>query len=320
MTISDIISEFGAYYIKNSANASNIYTMLRANTETAKLFTPIATDDTVWRAAQTIQKRVLQPFQKAFTPIDGAEFKARSIEQFKMKVDDSQYPDDLEASWLGFLAGNSTNRLEWPFVRWYVETVLIEQAKEDEELNEIFWGVRTEPTPGTAGAVSTGMNGINKIIMDFQTAGDIVPVQTGAIPADNTDFVDYVEEFADAINKKYWRTPMQLAMSETLSRKYQRGYDEKYGTRTNSTGKNDTEVSKTNLTVIGLPSMIGSDGIWCTPKPNAVKLMKRTANLNSFELEKVDRQVKLYTDYSTGVGFVIPAAVFTNDQFEEQGS
>jgi hypothetical protein len=109
-------------------------------------------------------------------------------------------------------------------------------------------------------------------------------------------------------------------MSESNARKYARGYDLKYKTNTNSGGKNDTEVSKTNLTVIGLPSMIGSDGLWCTPKANAVKLLKRTENMNNFKIENVDRQVKFYTDYSTGIGFIIPAAVFASDTFEEAGS
>lgn len=320
MDIADIITEFGAYYIKGSQNTARIYTMLRANTVTETLFTPIVTDETLWRAAESVHKRILQPFQKAFTPIDGAQFTPKEIRMFKMKVDDSQYPDDLEASWLGFLAGSSVSRIEWPFVRWYMEENLIPQTKEDEELNEIFWGVRAEPTPGTAGAAGTAMDGINKIIMDGQNDGSISTIATGAPASDDEDFVDQVEAFADAINKKYWRTPMQLAMSEANERKYQRGYDKKYGRNTNNLGKDDTQVSKTNLTVVGLPSMIGSNGMWCTPKANAIKLLKRTENMNNFKIENVDRQVKLYTDYSTGIGFVINAAVFANDQFEEFGS
>ena len=280
MDVADIISEFGAYYQNNGQNTARIYQMLRANTVTETLFTPIVTDETLWRASQAIQKRLLQPFQKAFTPIDGAEFSPIAIEMFKMKVDDSQYPDDLEASWLGFLAGSQVDRKEWPFVRWYMENVLIPQTKEDEELNEIFWGVQANPTPTVAGAIGTAMNGINKIIMDFQDTDSVTTIATGALAANPDDFCQQIEKFADGINKKYWRTPMQLAMSESNARAYARGYDLIYGKNTNSAGKNDTEVSKTNLTVIGLPSMVGSDGIWCTPKANAVKLLKRTENMN----------------------------------------
>ena len=320
MNISDIITEFGAYYLKNGQNAARLYQLLRANSATSELLTPVMTDETIWRAAKAIQKRILQPFQKAFTPIDGAEFTPLEIRMYKMKVDDSQYPDDLEASWLGFLAGNSTDRTTWPFVRWYVEQILIPQAIEDLELYEIFWGVYASPTPGTAGDAGTAMDGINKVIMDLQDAGSIDPILTGTLEADHSDFVDQIEEFADGINAKYAMQSMSLAMSETNAKKYRRGYDAKYGRNTNQIGKNDIEVSKTNLTVVGLPSMVGSDGIWCTPKANAIKLMKRTENINYVEIEKVDRQVKFYTDYSIGVGFIIPQAVFTNELFTEQGS
>ena len=320
MVISEIISEFGAYYLKNGQNATRLYQLLRANSTTSELFTPVLTDETIWRAAQVIQKRVLQAFQKAYTPIDSAEFKPLEIRMFKMKIDESQYPDDLEASWLGFLAGNKTDRTTWPFIKWYVEEMLIPQTLEDLELNEIFWGVRVEPTPGTPGDAGNGMDGINKIIMDLQTANKIDPILTGALETDIEAFVDQIEEFADGINAKYAMANMSLNMSETLAKRYRRGYDKKYGKNTNSNGKNDVEVSKTNLIVNGLPSMIGSDGIWCSPKANCIKLMKRTENINNFEVEKVDRQVKMYTDFSMGVGFIIPGAVFTNELFAEQGS
>ncbi len=143
MEIEDIKTEFGAYYIKGSQNASRIYQLLRASTPTSGLFTPVVTDDTVWRASSATQKRILQPFQKRWTPIDGSEFKPLSIEQFKMKVDDEQTPDDLEASWLGFLTGPGVDRKEWPFVRWYVEQMLIPQTLEDLELNCIGGYVRS---------------------------------------------------------------------------------------------------------------------------------------------------------------------------------
>lgn len=320
MNIADIITEFGAYYLKNGQNANRIYQLLRANTKTTEMFTPVVTDETVWRAAQAIQKRILQPFQKQFTPIDGLELTPLEIRMFKMKVDDQQYPDDLEATWLGFLIANNLDRTTWPFCRWYVESLLIPQLKEDEELNEIFWGVRVEPVSGTPGDAGTGMDGINKIIMDLQTANKITPITTGALASDPKDFCEQIEDFVDGINAKYASVSMNLCMNESNARKYARGYDLKYGLNTNQLGKNDTNVAKTNITVVGLPSMIGSDGIWCTPKANAVKLLKRTENMNNMALEKVDRLVKFYTDFSTGIGFIIPGAVFTNELFEEQGS
>jgi hypothetical protein len=60
--------------------------------------------------------------------------------------------------------------------------------------------------------------------------------------------------------------------------------------------------------------MNGSNRIFCTPKSNAIRLMKKTENMDNMNIENVDRQVKFYTDWYTGVGFVIPEIVFVNDQ------
>jgi hypothetical protein len=57
-----------------------------------------------------------------------------------------------------------------------------------------------------------------------------------------------------------------------------------------------------------------SDKLWCTPKSNAIKLGKKTQNMNAVRVENVDRLVKMYSDWWCGVGFVIPEIVFTNDR------
>jgi hypothetical protein len=48
--------------------------------------------------------RVVQPFQKAFTPIGTFKFKPNEFSLYKLKIDMQEYPDDLEATYLGFLA------------------------------------------------------------------------------------------------------------------------------------------------------------------------------------------------------------------------
>lgn len=319
MTISDIVTQYGAYYKKGSQNEARIFQQLRAATKTTDALTVVATDDTIWQAAQATMTRVLQPFQKAFTPIDGLTITPEEIRMYKLKVDVEDYPDDLEATWLGFLAGNGTDRKEWPFIRWYLEQQIIPQAKQDEEINEIFYGDYAAPTPGTAGSAGTAMKGLRKLILNHINSGRITPITTGALSSNLTTFVAQIEDFADDINTKYWGIPMQLNMSEQNARKFFRAYRAKYGMDTDYKGGKG-EVPFTNLTVNGLPSMVGSDGIWCTPKANAVKLIKKTENINGFQIESVDRKVKMFSDWWTGVGFIIPEIVFVNDQFDEFGS
>jgi len=312
MDIADIITEFGAYYIKNDANMTRLYKQLTYTEKTASMLTPFFTDDTIYRASEARIARVLQPFQKAWTPISQAQFVPVQIEMFKMKIDSQEYPDDLEGTWLGFLAGDGIDRKQWPFIRWFVEVLLLPKAKEDYELYEIFKGVHANPTPGTAGAAGTTIDGLRKAINTQVTGGRITPITLGAVPTDPTDMVDYVEEFADGINKLYWDIPMQVAMTQANERLYKRGLRAKYGRDLDFTGTN-AKIKETNLEVIGLPSMVGVGKIWCTPKENVLHLQKKTQNKQAIYIDSIDRLVKMFTDWWAGVGFIIPEIVFTND-------
>ncbi|HEX8656587.1 MAG TPA: hypothetical protein VF690_03595 [Hymenobacter sp.] len=313
LQIADVLTQFGAYYMNTGQNAARLYQLLRAVTNTESMFTPVNTDDTLWRAAKTLFSRVVQPFQKAFTPLAGVNFVPVAIQQFKMKIDAEEYPDELEASWLGFLDGPEINRLAWPFVRWYVEQYLIPQIKLDIEMNEIYQGVYVAPTAGTPGAAGTSMNGLKKTINDHITAGRITPITTGALATDPEGLVDQIEAFADGIGKDYWSIPMMLGCSESVARRFLRGQERKYGKNTGG-GELGLKVNNTNITITPLTSHRNTDKIWCTPKENAIQLRKRIQNQTAVQVENVDRRLKFYTDFSMGIGFIIPEIVFTNDR------
>jgi hypothetical protein len=312
LLITDVVAQFGAYYLNNGQNLSRLYELLRRATPTESMFSPINTNDTIWRAAKTLYARVVQPFQKAFTPLASVTFVPVEIKQFKIKVDAQEYPDDLEASWLGFLDGADIDRKAWPFVRWYVEQYLIPQIKQDIELLEIYQGVYVAPTNGTPGAAGTSMDGLKKTINGHINAGRITPIATGALAPNPDDFVDQMEEWADGIDKAYWSIPMVLGISEGNARKFLRGQERKYGKNTGG-GALGLTINNTNITLKGLPSHQHTDKFWCTPQANAVMLRKRIENQAKVEVENVDRLLKFFTDFSMGIGFIIPEIVFTND-------
>lgn len=325
MTIAGIIAEFGAYYLNNNQNATRLVQLLFRRGVTEQLFSSIVTDDTIYRAAQTVLGTILQPFQKDWTPKGNLEVTPITIQQFKMKADVEETPDDLEASWLGFLADASLKRAEWPFVRWFIEVHLIPQIEEDYELNEIYLGVFVAPTKGTAGPAGTAMNGIRKVLNDHTGAGRITPLVLGAIPTDPLACCEYIEEFCHKTQKRYRNVPMNLAVNEDVALRYAIGRADKYKLHVNAIEKPITPdgaapvltavpVQHAKQQVVGLPSMGNSEKIWMTPPINAKRLAKKTQNMTQFAIENVDRKVKLYTDFWKGVGFVLPQAVFTNDQ------
>lgn len=314
LQIADVVTQFGAYYLNQGQNLAHLYQLLRSATTTESMFTPVNTDDTIWRAAKTLFSRVVQPFQKAWTPLAGVTFTPVEIKQFKIKVDAQEYPDELEASWLGFLDGEDIDRKQWPFVRWYVEAYLIPQIKQDIELREIYQGVATAPTAGTAGASGTSIDGLKKTINGHITAGRITPIVTGALEVDNPEaLVEQFEAFADGIHQDYWEIPMMLGCSPAVARAFLRGQEKKYGKNTGG-GALDLTINKTNITLKGLPSHRNTQKIWCTPTGNAIMLRKKVNNQSKVQVESVDRLLKFFTDFWMGIGFIIPEIIFTNDQ------
>lgn len=313
MNIADILSEFGAYYLNQGQNMTRLFQQIYYGGETDKILTPFFTDETVYRAAESRFQRVLQAFQKAWTPIGETQFVPVEISMYKFKVDSQEYPDDLEGSWLGFLAGDGIDRKQWPFVRWFIEKHLLPKMIEDYELNEIYSGVYAAPAAGVAAAAGTGMNGIKKVINGHVSSGRITAMALGALPTDPSSAVDYVEQFADGINKKYWNLNMKIACSQEFERTYRRGYRIKYGRDFDFTGTAAT-VRETNLSLVGLPSMVGANKIWCTTQQNVLHLQKKTQNKQAVYIESIDRLIKCFTDWWSGVGFIIPELVWTNDQ------
>lgn len=321
MTLSDVVTEFGAYYQDRGQNATSIYQKLRREFVTAQAFTTVYSDDTVWHASKATHTRIVQPFQKGFTPTGTTTFTPVKIEQFHLKADLSETPDDLEATWLGFLSDANVKRTEWPFVRWWMETQIIPQIQQDIEINEIGRGSFAAPTAGTAGGVGTSMDGILKIINTHVTAGRITPLALGAIPTDDTDVVEYFEEFYKMLDKTYRNQAMTIYTPEDVELAFLRGYGDKYGLRTTVTSSEETsmKVKFSNLTIKGLPSLNfkangnANDRFFCTPKANAIMLQKKSINQKRFDVQPFERVVKLLTDWWMGVGFIIPEIVFVND-------
>ncbi|MBO3270763.1 hypothetical protein [Hymenobacter defluvii] len=325
MTIANIITEFGAYYLNNGQNATRLVQLLFRPAVTSLLFTPRVTDDTIYQASQTRLGRILQPFHKNWTPLGALEALPIVIKNFRLKADLEETPDDLEATWLGFLAGDGLDRKTWPFVRWFIEVHALPQIQEDYELNEIYLGVRAEPNGTTPGAAGTAVDGIRKQINDFAGSGRTEPMILGAIPTDPKAFCEYVESMAHQTVKRYRNVPMFLNMNEDLALRYAIGRDAKYNLTTTYTQGAPTPDAANLLTtavpiqharqrVIGLPSMGDSTKIWMSPADNMIRLEKKTQNAGQFQIESVDRKLKLFTDFRKGTGFLMPEAIFTNDQ------
>ncbi len=314
ITPDDVITAFGAYYIDQGQNMTNLKMRPFQPFETLEAFTVFPTDETVFRMSDVQVGEILQPYQDTFTPKGSVTFEPVQIGMFQQKIDQAYNPNNLVASWLGFLTANKTNRLEWPFVAWFISVYLMKQVDKDLETKGIYSGVYAAPTPGTAGTAIGAMNGAKKLINDAITASKITPITFGTPATDPVDFCVQVETFCKGIPELYWGEKIQFNMSKTLALRYQEGRRIKY----NMYYAQESDLNKIglfpNFEVAGRFSMNGSNKIWGTPLYNAWAPVKGYSNKNGFELEKVDRKVKIYTDWWMGIGFVMYDLVFTNDQ------
>jgi len=313
ITVSELNAQFGDYYISNSANMSRIHQQIMDSGNTEEAFTLEPTEDTVLRYSEAEVGSVLQPYQDTFTPKGAVNFVPAEIPLRQIKVDQKFNPNALASTWVGFLASNKLKREEWPFVRWFIESYLIPKIKEERELEVIYKGSYLAPTAGTPGAAKDSVNGIRKIINADITASNITPITTGAMSTDPVTFVGQIETFIKAIPEKYWATSMDLNMSRALALRFRNGMRTKYNTNYESTEDLSTLLDFP-VVVKGRASMIGSAKIWMTPKINARRGLKWGNNANLFAIQGEDRNVKIWTDWFEGFGYVIPGLVFTNDQ------
>ena len=312
ITTTDIVTEYGAFYQDAGQNKKRILTMLSQGREITNFATPIKTDDTIYRLANATFRTLVQPFQKTFTAKGGVDLVPNEIRQYRFKIDDEFMPDELYATWLGFLTQKSVDRKDWPFVKWLIEVYYANQIDQDMELNEYYKGVYAAPTAGTAGNDGTGMDGIQKILKDGVDAGTINSINIGAL--DKTTIFDQVESFTDAISEVYQGIKMNVFMSHKWYKKYlQDKRSQGYYQRT-SDQQIDGKIDFTPLDVKPLASMVGTDDIFCTPQINFLHVSPATITKNMFKIEEAKRAVAVMADWSEGLGFGINQAVWTNIQ------
>ena len=218
ITTTDIVREYGAYYIDAGQNKKRILNMLSQGSEIVKYATPIKTDDTIFRLANATFHSLVQPFQKTFTQKGGVDIVPNEIRQYRFKLDDEFMPDEFYATWLGFLTAQQVDRKEWPFVKWLIEVYYKTQIDQDMELNEYYKGVYATPQAGVAGEDGTGMNGVQHLLRAGVEQGTMNSVDIGILNA--STIFDQVEAFTDEISEVYQGVKMNVFMSRHCLKKY----------------------------------------------------------------------------------------------------
>jgi len=310
LVVGDIVSEYGAYYEKSKQNKSRVRNLLMQPTVSEKYMTPIKTDDTIFKLANGVIDDIVQPFQKAFTEKGDVTFTPNPLTQYHFKVDFEVYPDDIEATWLGFLASNNLSRKEWPIVRFIIEEYIMKKLKDNMELKEIYKGVYAAPDPGSAGATGTGMNGIGYMLQSGVDTGTINHITLATLTSSN--IFDEVEKFVDGISEIYQGIPMNVFMDNTRYKWYMRDKRSQGFYQKSSDKDFDNGIDFTPQKVVSLPSMAGQSILFATPKSNFIHTTKKSVNKTKVKIEESKRVVIVMTDWWEGVGFGVNEAVWTS--------
>jgi len=103
ITTTDVIREYGAYYIDAGQNKQRILKMLTTPREITGYATPFKSDDTIFRLANATFRSLVQPFQKTFTQKGGVEIVPNEIRQYRFKIDDEFMPWNLTSTTRAFI-------------------------------------------------------------------------------------------------------------------------------------------------------------------------------------------------------------------------
>lgn len=320
LTVAEIVAQWGAYYKPGSDNEKNMRSILYKPSETAAFFSPRPTSDTIYRSTLTSLTRIVQPFQKAYTPIGDFNFKPNEFSLYKLKIDLQEYPDELEQTYVGFLADlPEADRSKWPFVRWAMEEHVKPKRDEDLEDNEYFDGVFAAPAPGVAGAAGTAMNGLRKVIRGYNTDGRTNlgngAIVTGAPAGNAADWCTQVEEFVRSIPRIFRKKVDYIFMDPDLELKYRDGKDEKYNLQYAKDADLLTVNKFPSIKVQAVESHAGSNLIWTTIPVNRVAPIKKAAMKDTLTAKEFSpRQVSIYGDWWECLNFEVPEFIFHNDQ------
>ncbi len=312
LTITQIVSEFGQYYVKEGQNRSRLIRSLQQMPETLEKYARhIRTTETVYRMANYRHGSVLQPFTTTFNPVSEIEFIPNEIKLQKIKVNARFTPDEIEDSWLGFMSGNTTrNKKDWPIVRFLMEEYLAKQIGVDREELMVYKGVRNDA--GTT--PSACMDGIRKQLIDGVNKSEYpINVIHGIGALDEDSIFDQIEKFDETLPSLYRTQPVIIFVSPKWFRAFMKDRRAQTFYQLRNENDLDTAIDFTGgrHRLVALPSMEGTNDLWATVPDNLLWLTIRDMSTASADMQAIHYDVDVMLDWWEGIGFSCNQMVWT---------
>jgi hypothetical protein len=305
--IDEIVKEYKRYYIDNGQGVKDIAKKLFVPFGTENIMTVRRVTDSVYQGGTAQMTKILQAYQKSWTPLGKLTIKPNQIFLTHFKVDIDVDPYEVTDSWLEFLRDNKLSPKDFPLVKYMIEEFIIPQIQEELEMDAVFFGKKEELTPGQPLEAGKAIDGLRKQIRDKIVAGKIENIALPAITQSNT--VQVIESFSDKVDKKLLRKNMTVNVSPTISTWYPRDKRNQYGYMGNDLSG---AIDGSTLKVTPQDSMEGSKAIWTTPKNNVVSLWKADSNAKIFSIQEFKRELSIMTDFWWGCGFLFDPFVYAH--------
>lgn len=307
ITINKILEEYGELYQKRGQGMNSIRrAMLQGSVTLEKHFTHISSDDDVLELANDFFEEVIQPFREEFEDKGGVKFVPNKIILQHIKVDTKLRPYVIYHSWLGFLAGGQNKIEDWPITRYYTEVYLKKQIDRDRETKAVYKGRRRDNGTGAADC----MDGI-KVLLERGARNTENPINViqgiGELHVDTV--LDQLERYDKAIDEMYEGETLIHFVAPKFVRALKENKRASGWYFIESPDQIDTTIDFTKHVVCGLPSMKGTTDVFTSVKENCLWLTQR--NKFDFDMQKVNRYIKVLADWQEAVGFAVNAMVWT---------
>lgn len=311
INVDDVITEFGdlVNYFKPELLRSIMWEF-----ESAKYMT-VKRAITSWKASQAVITSVIQQFVPKWTPLGQSTFTPIEIPLRRFKINLPILPADLE-DWIYQMYDEGVDIDQMPITQYIINNLLKPKAIEDLEniiaqgnFVELAWGAVTEGDPGQDPL--NALDGFVTQLTDMHAAGDTaVNWLLEGLTITDDNIVTRVNAFADAVAPKYRRKKMNIFASEDFVIRYKRRYQALYPNTKNLDADN-YRIDFTNFTLVGLPSMVGTDVFFATPTENFI-LLRHTnePGATTLFLQKQNYTVKVFGEFRLGVGFAMKEAIF----------
>ncbi len=273
-----------------------------------------------WKRAVTEFKAVLadaigsvvQQFTKGWNPKGGAKFTPLTIKNYRHKVDYAIDPADVGESWLFHLYDEKLTPDQMPITRYIIDKVLLPKIANDLELvmtGKAEYKADSKETEETMNGIETQLvaakKSLDKHINFFKTDKNLRE-------ASDDEVLKIIDDFVASIAPLYKSQKLPVFLSGDVYLKYKRAYKNKWGagsgTEKTDFGTDRVDFSTCYLQV--LDCLHGSPIVFSTPKENFIGLQHKNAPQFITDIQKHDREVRIYMEFWYGVGFLIGEAVF----------